>query len=163
MFKREQKQPGVVYLLCSVRKRVSRVYRMHKKQKKTTVSSFRWSSFLFSNLYIKRNVRSCQYSAFVSSCVSPVSFHQRQWRWCQDWMLFKFIFYLNINFIHHSQCHLNLIRACINIYFSMFSHTSFWSLYSVMLSSYCSRGRTNPPPCVFMFVFHSCWNSCTDY
>lgn len=48
--------------------------------------------FLFSNLYIKCNVRSCQYSTFVSKCVSPVSFHQRQWRWwCQDRIVLLFL------------------------------------------------------------------------
>lgn len=37
-----------------------------EKKKRKTVCSFWWISFLFSNLYINCNVRSCQYSTFVS-------------------------------------------------------------------------------------------------
>lgn len=48
-------------------KRMKWVYRMlKKKEKKKPFSSFWWSFFLFSNLYINCNVRSCQYSTFVS-------------------------------------------------------------------------------------------------
>lgn len=73
MFKREQKQPGVVYLLCSVSvwmlltKGWTVCLDCITKQKKR--QQFLLSggvSFLFSNLYINCNMRSYQYSTFVS-------------------------------------------------------------------------------------------------
>lgn len=89
----------------------------------------------------------------------------------------RFIFYLNINFIHRSQCHFNWL--CINVYFSMLSHDYivFWSLCSVMLSSYCSRaprraskweaeeGLTSVFPCCFCVIaaLISYQQNCDDF
>lgn len=122
----------VFSMLSAVKKKgwgLKWVYRLITKKRKEFLLSD--GVFLLSNLYINCNVRSCQYSTFVS--VFHQCFHSLgggkgvvpRVDVLQFFYFFLLYFYLKINFIHHPQCHFNLIQAkwlCTGIYFSTLGH-----------------------------------------
>lgn len=111
------------------KKGVNWVYRMHYKKRNQFLLSG-GVSFLFSNLYInckreKLPVQSiCQLTCFhlwVSISVGEGDAKIG----CQFEMLFVYL-YLNINFIHHLQCHFNFIRAKWPLYKHLFFYVHSW-------------------------------------
>lgn len=134
--RRELKRPGVVCSLCSVDVGLQRREKRVKPSVQNALKK-RQPILLSVLLYINCNVRSCQYSAFVGQCVSPVRFHQRDAKVGCFQFFFSFS-YWNIHFIRHSQCHFNFgaKRPRTNHYIILRS----LSLYSVMRSSCCCRG-----------------------